>query len=633
MKSRIVRNAVPDRVDLRDRVYAPPMSVVPAPVFLTAGDVPVLNQRSTNACTGFALAAVVGHLIRSATRPAAEARVSPFMLYAMARRYDEFPGNPGADSGSSARGAMKAWYKHGACAKALWPNLAEPKRGPAHAGAGDWSLDAIRRPVGAYYRIDTRSVTDMQVALNEVGILYVTAACHEGWDQGYDVRPKKDDHGSHWCIPSQKASAADGGHAFAIVGYNATGFVVHNSWGKSWGTGGRAILAYDDWLENAMDCWVAQIGVPTDVHLEIATTPSLRTGADDKVRFAGEDRLRSREIDPFIIDMGNNGRLSNTGEFRTDEAGVTALITEQLGAAIEKWKLRPSDPLNIAIYAHGGLVSESGAARTAATWIKALYDRRIFPIFLMWETDIWSTLKNQCSDLIHGEPRPAGGFWDSTRRWYNERVEKLLSVPGTAVWGEMKENAECVSSQKDGGARLLYEASKASSILARRKNVRLHLIGHSAGSILHTHLIDRLGDRLGKHGWTFQSVNFMAPAVRADTFVDKVVPRIVNGTVRGYNQFHLTDAMEAKDPTCKPLLLYGRSLLYLVSQSFEGKLPTPVPGRTPILGMAKYWKSEIAGLKLPNARVHAAPGQGTGATTHGSFDDDERTVKSVIAGI
>jgi hypothetical protein len=43
------------------------------------------------------------------------------MLYSMARRYDEFAGQPGVDSGSSLRGAMKGWYKHGVCgATTLW---------------------------------------------------------------------------------------------------------------------------------------------------------------------------------------------------------------------------------------------------------------------------------------------------------------------------------------------------------------------------------------------------------------------------------------------------------------------------------------------------------------------------------
>lgn len=37
-----------------------------------------------------------------------------------------------------------------------------------------------------------------------------------------------------------------GGHAIAIVGYNTKGFLIRNSWGKSWGEKGYTLLKYDD---------------------------------------------------------------------------------------------------------------------------------------------------------------------------------------------------------------------------------------------------------------------------------------------------------------------------------------------------------------------------------------------------
>ena len=55
---------------------------------------------------------------------------------------------------------------------------------------------------------------------------------------------------------------AIGGHAFALVGYNRTGFLVQNSWGVQWGKGGFATLPYEDWLDSAYDAWVARPGVP-----------------------------------------------------------------------------------------------------------------------------------------------------------------------------------------------------------------------------------------------------------------------------------------------------------------------------------------------------------------------------------
>ena len=611
-----IRNVVPDRLDLRDRLYMPPVSVVPDLALNPKTDIPILNQGRTNACTGFALASVVYHLQHAAKRKHKDCRVSPFMLYSMARRYDEFPGAPDVDTGSSLRGAMKGWYKHGACSDRLWISKQMPT-GYKTKSSDDWWLDAVQRPLGAYYRVDPRSVTDMHVALNEIGILYASAVCHSGWNGGFSKTAQT--KGGYWTIPGRKASPGDGGHAFAIVGYNQDGFIVHNSWGTGWGTKGRAVLPYEDWLDHAMDCWVAQLGVVTDLHLEIAHSTTLRLRAG-KVQLASESSLRTRELSPFIVDMENNGRLSNTGDFRTQESDVTALVTHHLGKARTAWGLGKNDPVDIAIYAHGGLTSEDDAGDTAAKWIPALYEHKIFPIFLMWETDLWSTLRGRLEDVVKGQLRPTGGFFDSARNWWNERLEKLLAEPGTAIWSEMKQNADAISNRAESGGMKLYQACQQSPYFADLSKVRLHLVGHSAGSILHSHVVQRLGGQ----GWTFDSVNFMAPAVRVDLFEEAVLPAIKDGRVKRFNQFHLSDDMEQKDPTCKPILGYSRSLLYLVSQSLEQGQTTP------ILGLEKYFNDMIVAKQLANVFAWAAPGRESKSTTHGGFDDDQVTMMSVI---
>ena len=38
-----------------------------------------------------------------------------------------------------------------------------------------------------------------------------------------------------------------GGHALAIAGYNEDGFIIRNSWGKTWGQNGYCIFPYEDW--------------------------------------------------------------------------------------------------------------------------------------------------------------------------------------------------------------------------------------------------------------------------------------------------------------------------------------------------------------------------------------------------
>ena len=46
-----MHNVVPDSIDLRDRPYIPSVMVIPAEVLAPKVNIPVLNQRDTNACT------------------------------------------------------------------------------------------------------------------------------------------------------------------------------------------------------------------------------------------------------------------------------------------------------------------------------------------------------------------------------------------------------------------------------------------------------------------------------------------------------------------------------------------------------------------------------------------------------
>ncbi|MDA7416944.1 C1 family peptidase [Xenophilus arseniciresistens] len=604
-----------DPIDFRDRAYAPPVRTRPGGQLLPQRALPVLQQGNSSACTGFALATVV-HWLLGAEGGTAEP-VSPFMIYSMARRYDEFPGAT-QDTGSSLRGALKGWHKHGVCRRALWPREPMPKEVPEDP-RDDWWPDAMRRPLGAYYRIDPRALADMHVALADVGVLYASAMCHGGWSEGFGLQPAAGGAGTRtlWAIPQRELAPGDGGHAFVILGYTHEGFIIQNSWGREWGSEGRALLRYEDWGANAMDCWVVQMGVATSQHLKVAESASLRMPRAGKVELATEERLRNHELAPYIVNMENNGRLSDSGDFRTSEGDVQALVGIYLARAREQWKLAPDAPVDIAIYAHGGLTSEADAARTAARWIPALYERHIFPIFFMWETGLLATLGNIVKDLFDGEDtRTRGGL----QNWWNTRLERTLARPGTAIWGEMKENGRLISGARNGGGRVLYDSAMKSEAFKPGRD-RIHLIGHSAGGIVHCHLVDLLAGLK----WKFHSVNLMAPAATVELFEQKLLPHIQSGAVRQYNQWHLSDPLESADSTCRPILGYGRSLLYLVSESFEGGQ------RTPILGMQKYLPPGLA--ERANVALHAAQSRDTQSATHGGFDDDEATQASVIRRI
>lgn len=625
------RNVRPDPVDLRDWEYRPSIAVAPSDVMLPLDPNPTKQQGETNACTGFALATVIEYLLDRGRRPVQV--ISGHMLYSMARRYDEWAEDDEEDdSGSSLRGALKGWSRHGATCERLWPREPMPRAKPG--SLDDWWLDAVKRPLGAYYRIDPENIRDIHIALSEAGAVYASAFTHKGWDAQLQQMtlpaPTSADE-----VPTIKhaTGSQEQGHAFAIVGYTPEGFIIQNSWGAEWGRGGFAVLTYEDWIENAMDCWVVQLGVVTVEHEAVAGATSLRLDARTGAAVVSNNTtLADHEIAPFVINMENEGQLSRRGRFRTGPEDLRLLMEHHLPEACRVWGLKKTDTVDIALYAHGGLTGEDAAAATARSWIPHLYTERVFPIFLMWETDAFSTLSNIFEDAVKGEAEKTGGErWNRFRKrfeeWRDERLEGLARLPGGKLWGEMKQNADALSGARNAGVAQLFEWLKRKEVQARLPRMRLHLVGHSAGSIVHTWL----GGRALRQGLDVRSISLLAPAVRLDLFDQQLGGYIAQRRIPVLVS-NLTDAAERGDPTCKP---YGKSLLYLVARSFEDH------EETPLLGMEKHlvpalpthaWGSLVRQLPTPGG-AWAPNTSAARATTHGGLDNDAAIREAVTAFI
>lgn len=613
-----LRNVVPDSVDFRDRPYRPAVAFAPRPRLPAppATHRPRLNQHDTSACTGFALATVV-HVLMSRRDSAPADPVSPFMLYGMARRYDDLRGEA-PDGGSSLRGALKGWFKHGVCKQSLWPQLAEP--GPT--AKQDWWDDGVRRPLGAYYRVDAHSVVDMQVALNETGVLLGSALAHDGWYDGYTRKGgKKAAPNGIWTIPYPWKAGPDDGHAFAIVGYDEDGFIVQNSWGNGWGTRGLAILTYEDWIKHGYDCWVAQLGVVTRQHDVQATGRARISGA--RFGASGSTLLDLHALSPYVVNTGHNGELSPAGEFHTTYQDLEELANHLLPAKRDEWNIPPGAPIDVAIYAHGGLVDEQGAGESAQEWVKLLTNAKVFPIYLVWESDLLSILSDRVqNELKNRGGIPTGGLVSMLDDAWSDRVEGIVRVVGKDVWQDMKDKGRLITyntAGRGGGMQLM-------ELLAPQKDtIRLHLVGHSAGAIVHAYL----ADWLIAQGWNIASASFLAPAATIELFDTRIQPHLQSGKLGRYLQLHLQDALErAEGDAMRMLLGYKRSLLYLVSNALEEE------ARVPVLGMAKFFDMIVAPRNLPHLQYRVAPSSlATGGTKHGNIDDDTKTQASVLAHI
>jgi hypothetical protein len=137
----------------------------------------------------------------------------------------------------------------------------------------------------------------------------------------------------------------------------------------------------------------------------------------------------------------------------------------------------------------------------------------------------------------------------------------------------------------------------------------------------------------------------MAPAITVKLFKDILLPHIQSGACPHPSMYILSDVGE-RDDDVGP---YGRSLLYLVSNAFEGKKETPILGMERFVSYSSQDPDkdivdpDVAALFQKN--VNGLPsliiaGEGKSSTrispslsrsdSHGGFDNDEYTMNSVL---
>ncbi|MDA8433573.1 MAG: C1 family peptidase [Nitrospiraceae bacterium] len=592
-------NVRPDTLDFRDKMYQATLVEVPVRIALTdylKFRVPVLNQGTEGACTGYGLATVVHYLLRARKVVPDRREVSPHMLYQLAKRYDEWPGEK--YDGSSPRGAMKGWHKHGVSTRILWEQ--------AGGITPSVAKDASTRPLGAYYRVNHKDLAAMHGALAEVGILYASATVHSGWET-----VKADG-----AIP--KGDEILGAHAFALVAFDETGFWIQNSWGTKWGKGGLGKISYDDWLGNGTDVWVARLGAPVIIRNEESV--SIRHSA----LTSHTDAQGNYELRRHIVSLGNNGVLTPNGTYGTGEEDVDHIFNTYIPDVTGKWKRK-----RILLYAHGGLVDETSAVQRLADYLPALIQAEVYPISFIWHSDYWSTLKYMLQDAVRRR-RPEGVL-DATKDFMLDRLDDLLepvarALTGKAEWTEMKENALAATTGEDGGAR--YAADRLAGFLVKNPAAEVHIVGHSAGSIFHAPLIRHLAEK----NVAVRSCTLWAPACTVALFRETYLPAIRDNRIRQFALYTLTDKVE-QDDNCGGI--YHKSLLYLVSNAFEKKAHIPLfSDGEPILGMEKFAKSEIEALEgQTKGSVEWIKSPETRTSTslhHGDFDDDLPTVASTL---
>lgn len=665
----VTLDARPDRLDLRDRPYLPPLRSL-APRYPDAKVLTrylssyvksglVLDQGSEGACTGYGLAAVVNYLLWVRALESGATRrfhaVSPHMLYDLAQFYDEWPGED--YEGSSCRGAMKGWHKHGVCDGMLWRHSV--RRKPAKAKTlykpdERWARDAATRPVGVYYRVNHRSVVDMQAAIVNMGAIYVSANVHGGWNLESKGKKKPVTHDTLPVIQYGASTQLTGGHAFALVGYNEQGFVVQNSWGTRWGLSGFAILTYADWVAHGADAWVCALGVP---QLAASISNIAIEGAKARQRsktslLAGEGAPEEVSADTTVtpwstarayehtVVAGNNGQVRMCKPDIGSAEGLVAHIVEKnLGAWLAA---TPQKARKVMIYAHGGLNKEEESIDRIRTLAPYFLENGIYPLFYTWRTGVWETIQAKLEDL--GEKAPpeqiATGF-------FSDAKDALIEAAAHAarwIWNEMKDNAEGATQE---GRALQLIADNLKSLHKAYPGTEFHLVGHSAGSFVHGHLMDLMTQAKLKPA----SLTLYAPACSlpfAELYFRqgaRVAPEKL--------WLHVLSDQREQDDTAGP---YGKSLLYLVARGFEDIRKTPLAGLEHCIDtnatkpdddlwaehywpLVNQWRNWVNGLpKQADGRAaceviehdHVFNGKRFIPASHGSFDNNKEVIERTI---
>lgn len=246
----------------------------------------------------------------------------------------------------------------------------------------------------------------------------------------------------------------------------------------------------------------------------------------------------------------------------------------------------------------------------------------IYPIHFVWETGFFDAIKQIFSGMRQAAPRD---LWDYTSDPATEAFARTFG--GVKIWSAMKRSAELAVAD-DGGAS--YVAQKLAAFCAAHSGeIELHAVGHSAGSIFHSHF---LPTAIVKGVPSFKTLHFLAPAIRVDEFKRRLLPTLGN-KVEHLTMYTMKRDWEEDDSVA----IYQKSLLYLIYYALEPK------SKSPILGLEISVREDdelkklcgLGGSPSQHAEVVWSVSQeitGRSASTsrsHGGFDNDRPTMNSV----
>ncbi|WP_027235663.1 C1 family peptidase [Leisingera caerulea] len=591
----------------------------------------VRHQQLTQRCVGYALAALIDiqrnlqWLRRSDiceaqwSKKKAKARTdiaSADMLYRMAYFHDRYPeidSQQGGEEGiRSLRSAVKGFYHHGACLD--WPESS------ATDDPGRWQSTCyfLRSPdnesyfptdaqvkkaqetgLGAYFRLAS-VLNHYHSALNDAEAVLTTANVHDGWQ---NVTP---DTGGVIKWPPEKGLS--GCHAVVLTGYDDQGFHVLNSWGEDWGgykgQMGIALWQYADWAQNVVDSWVLRLGVPAPRAFSVSTGEKGVKGIHAAAR-AGSTPCSSLAGHYMHLDDGFHVSNGSYPSFHSGWKRTRALLEERLEP---KTRSGPAETLckGVLLWIPGsaeGIKPAFDAAVLRKDRIEAL---GLYPYTIFWCNSFVETSMDVLRFIFDDAETQTGKGAEHLDRLIETRVRGI----GRAIWREVETCAEKAvrGPAEHPGPRAAIRPLGLGYVsrflrdlmqLKERTGCQLHLVAEGAGVMVLDEILAMVaedGDGMFPHSKPadlFETLHLVHPAIGLPRAKHRLIPCIeaMNGELKGKTVHASSPEISGitplidtgAEPRARVYIptpgleealhfgSYGKSLLHLVSRSFEDR--------------------------------------------------------------